>query len=57
MVQSIITGAIVLLAVAAAIILIIKRLKKTNKKNPCEGCSTDCGDCNLKKEIMKKGWK
>jgi hypothetical protein len=53
MIQIIITGVIVSGAAFAAVFLIVKRFKKSKKKDPCEGCSSECGDCVLHKEITK----
>jgi bacterioferritin-associated ferredoxin len=56
MLQWILTIIIVLAATAYAIYKIIRRFKTpARKKDPdCSGCSSDCGDCPLAAEILKK---
>lgn len=54
MVQLIITMLIVLLAVAGAVLLAVKKVRKLKKPDPCRDCKASCGDCALYPEIHKR---
>ncbi len=53
-----ITFGIIGLAVAATLLLTIRRWRKLKQPDPCKNCTATCGDCALHKELQpakKKG--